>query len=190
MRCDACPVLCRIRPGRAGACDRYANVEGTLVRTDPVVFMERAAEGGVPLVPFAGQRLGRPHPFARAHVHHRHRRRHHLSRLQARALHRLQPACRRRHRHRRDRGHLQLLRREGEDRHRPPPRARAGGNPLRRRDGRPRHHGRVRLADAVHRRRAPSHRRQQEGRQRHLRHAAQAVQRRGGRTHHRRRPHA
>jgi 6-hydroxynicotinate reductase len=55
VRCDACPVLCRIRPGRAGACDRYANVEGTLVRTDPVVFMERAAEGGVPLVAFAGQ---------------------------------------------------------------------------------------------------------------------------------------
>ena len=21
VRCDACPVLCRIRPGRAGACD-------------------------------------------------------------------------------------------------------------------------------------------------------------------------
>ena len=58
VRCDACPVLCRIRPGRAGACDRYANVEGTLVRTDPVVFMERAAEGGVPLVPFAGQADG------------------------------------------------------------------------------------------------------------------------------------
>jgi 6-hydroxynicotinate reductase len=55
VRCDACPVLCRIRPGRAGACDRYANVGGTLVRTDPVVFMERAAEGGVPLVPLAGQ---------------------------------------------------------------------------------------------------------------------------------------
>jgi 6-hydroxynicotinate reductase len=55
VRCDACPVLCRIRPGRAGACDRYANVEGTLVRTDPVVFMEHAAEGGVPLVAFAGQ---------------------------------------------------------------------------------------------------------------------------------------
>ena len=58
VRCDACPVLCRIRPGRGGACDRYANVEGTLVRTDPVVFMERAAEGGVPLVPFAGQADG------------------------------------------------------------------------------------------------------------------------------------
>ena len=25
LRCDACPVLCRIRPGRTGACDRYAN---------------------------------------------------------------------------------------------------------------------------------------------------------------------
>src|SRR5262249_9382630 len=52
---DACPVLCRIRPGRAGACDRYANANGTLVRTDPVVFMERAAEHGTPLVAFAGQ---------------------------------------------------------------------------------------------------------------------------------------
>ena len=28
VRCDACPVLCRIRPGRAGACDRYANEAG------------------------------------------------------------------------------------------------------------------------------------------------------------------
>jgi hypothetical protein len=55
VRCDACPVLCRIRPGRAGACDRYVNVDGTLVRTDPVVFMEQAAEGGVPMVPFAGK---------------------------------------------------------------------------------------------------------------------------------------
>ena len=55
VRCDACPVLCRIRPGRAGACDRYANVGGTLVRTDAIVFMQRAAEHGTPLVPFAGQ---------------------------------------------------------------------------------------------------------------------------------------
>ena len=36
VRCDACPVLCRIRPGRAGACARYANENGQLVRTDPV----------------------------------------------------------------------------------------------------------------------------------------------------------
>ena len=32
IRCDACPVLCRIRPGKSGACDRYANLEGQLVR--------------------------------------------------------------------------------------------------------------------------------------------------------------
>ena len=35
IRCDACPVLCRIRPGRAGACARYANQDGLLIRTDP-----------------------------------------------------------------------------------------------------------------------------------------------------------
>ncbi len=40
IRCDACPVLCRIRPGRAGACARYANREGELVRTDPLVLLE------------------------------------------------------------------------------------------------------------------------------------------------------
>ena len=34
IRCDACPVLCRIRPGRSGACSRYANDDGVLVRTD------------------------------------------------------------------------------------------------------------------------------------------------------------
>ena len=55
VRCDACPVLCRIRPGRAGACDRYANAGGTLVRTDAIVFMQRATEHGTPLVPFAEQ---------------------------------------------------------------------------------------------------------------------------------------
>ncbi|MBV8765865.1 MAG: 6-hydroxynicotinate reductase [Hyphomicrobiales bacterium] len=47
VRCHACPVLCRIRPGRAGACSRYANEEGRLVRTDPIVLTRRvAAEGG------------------------------------------------------------------------------------------------------------------------------------------------
>lgn len=39
VRCDACPVLCRIRPGRPGACARYANQNGQLVRTDPVVML-------------------------------------------------------------------------------------------------------------------------------------------------------
>ena len=54
IRCDACPVLCRIREGRAGACDRYANRDGVLVRVDPVVLMERAVAGEKPRVAFAG----------------------------------------------------------------------------------------------------------------------------------------
>ena len=41
VRCDACPVLCRIRPGRAGACDRYANEDGKLVRVDPLVLLAK-----------------------------------------------------------------------------------------------------------------------------------------------------
>ncbi len=53
VRCDACPVLCRIRPGRAGACSRYANAEGELVRTDPVLLLQRAMEEGGDLVAFA-----------------------------------------------------------------------------------------------------------------------------------------
>ncbi|HUG61263.1 MAG TPA: 6-hydroxynicotinate reductase [Methylomirabilota bacterium] len=54
IRCDACPVLCRIRPGRAGACARYANDDGRLVRVDPVVLLEKAVDAGAPVVPFAG----------------------------------------------------------------------------------------------------------------------------------------
>ncbi len=53
IRCDACPVLCRIRPGRSGACARYANQDGMLVRTDPVVLLQQAVETGQMLVPFA-----------------------------------------------------------------------------------------------------------------------------------------
>jgi hypothetical protein len=41
IRCDACPVLCRIRKGQSGACDRYANVEGKLTRLDPLVVLQR-----------------------------------------------------------------------------------------------------------------------------------------------------
>ena len=53
VRCDACPVLCRIRPGRAGACSRYANRDGALVRTDPLVLLHRVQAAGGPVVPFA-----------------------------------------------------------------------------------------------------------------------------------------
>ncbi len=52
IRCDACPVLCRIRKGQSGACDRYANVDGRLVRSDPLVLLQRSLEGGKPVVPF------------------------------------------------------------------------------------------------------------------------------------------
>ncbi len=55
IRCDACPVLCRIRPGRAGACARYANQDGVLVRTDPVLALAHAVDSNAPLVPFARQ---------------------------------------------------------------------------------------------------------------------------------------
>ncbi|MEH6403402.1 MAG: hypothetical protein V7750_08545 [Sneathiella sp.] len=44
VRCDACPVLCRIRIGRSGACDRYANWEGVLTRVDPLVVLEKSEE--------------------------------------------------------------------------------------------------------------------------------------------------
>ncbi|QYU66006.1 hypothetical protein J4558_13420 [Leptolyngbya sp. 15MV] len=53
IRCDACPVLCRIRPGRSGACSRYANENGQLIRTDPALLLARAVQTGAPLVPFA-----------------------------------------------------------------------------------------------------------------------------------------
>jgi len=52
IRCDACPVLCRIRPGRSGACGRYANDAGHLIRTDPLVLAKRVADGGLPMVRF------------------------------------------------------------------------------------------------------------------------------------------
>jgi len=48
IRCDACPVLCRIRQGQAGACDRYSNEDGRLVRLDPLLVLQRGGEA----VPF------------------------------------------------------------------------------------------------------------------------------------------
>src|SRR3989440_5624909 len=52
IRCDACPVMCYIKPGAAGACDRYANHDGQLVRVDPHVVLERTVSHGGRLVPF------------------------------------------------------------------------------------------------------------------------------------------
>ncbi len=52
IRCDACPVLCYIRDGMLGACDRYGNRGGQLVRVDPHVLLERALDGGGKVVSF------------------------------------------------------------------------------------------------------------------------------------------
>ena len=50
IRCDACPVLCYIAEGQTGACDRYANHAGLLVRLDPLTVLTH----GGPAVPFLG----------------------------------------------------------------------------------------------------------------------------------------
>jgi 6-hydroxynicotinate reductase len=42
VRCEACPVLCQISPGKLGACDRYGNVNGELARLDSVHLVRRA----------------------------------------------------------------------------------------------------------------------------------------------------
>jgi 6-hydroxynicotinate reductase len=55
IRCDACPVLCYIKPGRAGSCDRYANANGQLVRVDPHVILGHAVAQGGSVVPFLDQ---------------------------------------------------------------------------------------------------------------------------------------
>jgi 6-hydroxynicotinate reductase len=52
IRCDACPVNCYIKPGMTGACDRYANHGGELVRIDPHILLERTVSEGGKIVPF------------------------------------------------------------------------------------------------------------------------------------------
>ena len=52
IRCDACPVMCYIAEGRAGACDRYANDKGQLIRLDPLKILEKTEASGGDLVPF------------------------------------------------------------------------------------------------------------------------------------------
>ena len=53
IRCDACPVMCYIADGKSGACDRYANDAGTLVRVDPLIILERRRADGGAAVAFA-----------------------------------------------------------------------------------------------------------------------------------------
>ena len=54
IACNACPVLCQISDGRSGACDRYANQAGVLIRVDPVIFLRRTLiDPDARLVPFS-----------------------------------------------------------------------------------------------------------------------------------------
>ena len=63
IECNACPVLCQISDGKVGACDRYANHGGVLLRVDPVLIVDRRlASGQGGLVPFVGA-------GAHAHAH-------------------------------------------------------------------------------------------------------------------------
>ena len=55
ITCDACPVLCRIRAGKTGACDRYGNVEGVLTRMDPLVVTQKVVDDAGKVVPFLSQ---------------------------------------------------------------------------------------------------------------------------------------
>lgn len=52
IRCDACPVMCYIADGKSGACDRYANVAGELVRLDALTVLNRQQVAGGQAVPF------------------------------------------------------------------------------------------------------------------------------------------
>ncbi len=55
IRCDACPVMCYVAEGRIGACDRYANINGEIVRCDPLTVLDRAIEAGTEVRPFLGR---------------------------------------------------------------------------------------------------------------------------------------
>ncbi|MCH2095675.1 MAG: 6-hydroxynicotinate reductase [Rhodobacteraceae bacterium] len=52
IRCDACPVMCYVAEGKAGACDRYANEGGRIVRCDPLTILDRRIAKGDELKPF------------------------------------------------------------------------------------------------------------------------------------------
>ena len=56
VECNACPILCQIAEGRTGACDRYANQGGVLIRVDPVLLLRKTVdEQRAPLVQFSGR---------------------------------------------------------------------------------------------------------------------------------------
>lgn len=52
IRCDACPVMCYVAEGHAGACDRYANEGGQIIRTDPLTLLDARIAAGDEVKPF------------------------------------------------------------------------------------------------------------------------------------------
>lgn len=50
IRCDACPVMCFIADGKSGACDRYANHDGELVRLDTLTIIQGTDQKLVPFM--------------------------------------------------------------------------------------------------------------------------------------------
>ncbi len=54
IRCDACPVMCYIADGKSGACDRYANHGGELVRLDALTILESTDQKLVPFMKNGG----------------------------------------------------------------------------------------------------------------------------------------
>lgn len=52
IRCEACPVMCYVAEGRAGACDRYANENGKIIRCDPLTILDNRIAAGDEIKPF------------------------------------------------------------------------------------------------------------------------------------------
>ncbi len=52
IRCDACPVMCYVAEGQTGACDRYANQDGQIIRCDPLTIIDKRIAEGSEVVPF------------------------------------------------------------------------------------------------------------------------------------------
>ncbi len=52
IRCDACPVMCYVAEGKVGACDRYANEGGKIIRCDPLTILDSRIAKGDEIRPF------------------------------------------------------------------------------------------------------------------------------------------
>ena len=55
IRCEACPVMCFVAEGKVGACDRYANLDGKIIRCDPLTMLDRRLQTGGEIIPFLKQ---------------------------------------------------------------------------------------------------------------------------------------